>query len=209
MGVFNEIFGLDKEKVWRQFAKEINGNYIEGHYGKADKVEIVCNKWAIIFDTYAVSNPFSSRHETSGEFTIIKVPFFTHDKFQFSIKEKGILNSIGKLFGAQDIQIGDSEFDKRFVIKGNDENKLLLLFSNRKIMELISLQKNVALEVVDEEGFWGTKLPEGVFEITYVIDGVVTDIAHLKSLYDLFVELTNQFYSIGSSLDKEVILNKE
>ena len=201
----SEILGPGKEEVWRKFAEEINGKYIEGHYGQPDHIEVTHNKWTIIFDTYAVSNPFSSRQENVGEFTIIKVPFYTRDSFQFSIREKGIINGMGKLFGAQDIEIGDAAFDKKYIIKGNDENKLQLLLSNKKILELIHFQKRICLELVDDEGFWGTKLSDGVFEITFVATNVIKNMEQLRSLYNLFIELLNQLSHIGSVVDKEVV----
>jgi sensor c-di-GMP phosphodiesterase-like protein len=49
--------------------------------------------------------------------------------FRFAIYRKGFFSDLGKLMGMQDIEVGDPEFDEAFIIKGNDESKVVRFFS--------------------------------------------------------------------------------
>ena len=55
-----------------------------------------------------------------------------------------------------------------------------------KIRELIAAQKDIKFDVKDDEGWFGTKFPEGVDELHFAVAGVIKDVDRLKLLYDLF-----------------------
>ena len=60
----------------------------------------------------------------------------------FGISREDMFNRIGKLFGGQDIEIGDAAFDKTFLIKGSD------IFFIKKILntngkQLINNHQNI------------------------------------------------------------------
>ena len=67
----------------------------------------------------------------------------------------------------QDIEVGEPEFDEAFIIKGNDESRVVSLFSNSKIRQLIQAQPKIRLEVKDSEGWFGPKFPENVDELHF------------------------------------------
>ncbi|MCB9233518.1 MAG: hypothetical protein H6581_17815 [Bacteroidia bacterium] len=48
----------------------------------------------------------------------------------FKILKENFLTKIGKVFGGQDIQVGDPEFDKEFILKSNDEGFFTSLLSD-------------------------------------------------------------------------------
>ena len=102
----------------------------------------------------------------------------------------------------QDVEIGYPEFDEKFIIKGNDEAKLIELFSSDKIRELISSQDNIYLEVKNDEGWFGTDFPEGVDELYFQTMGVIKDIERLKSLYMLFALVLDKLCIMGSAYDE-------
>lgn len=66
----------------------------------------------------------------------MRAPFLNKDGLYFKISRQGFFDSIGKLFGMQDIEIGDPFFDEQFVIKGNNPEKIKLLFADGNIKEL-------------------------------------------------------------------------
>ena len=43
----------------------------------------------------------------------------------------GLFSPLGRALGMQDIEIGDAEFDRVFVLKGNDEAKVRQFFCRR------------------------------------------------------------------------------
>ena len=102
--------------------------------------------------------------------------------FRFTIYRRGFFSDLGKLLGMQDIEVGDPEFDEAFIIKGNDEDRVRVLFSNPKIRQLIQDQPKIRLTVKDSEGWFGPKFPENVDELHFEVVGVIKDVERLKQL---------------------------
>jgi hypothetical protein len=103
----------------------------------------------------------------------------------------------------QDIEVGHSEFDRAFVIKGTDPIKVHMLFGNAEIRRLLEAQPSISLEVKDDEGWFGTTFPEGVDELHFQVVGIIKDIERLKSLFDLFSETLNHLCHIGSAYEDD------
>ena len=196
MGLLKEIFGPSKEEVWKNLSDEIEADFIDGGFLRRDKIIAKVKEWVITIDTYTVSNG-----KTSTIFTRIRAPYINKDGFKFKIHRKGLFSGFGKFFGVQDIEVGFSEFDKDFIIKGNNNEKVSKLFSNSKIRELIQDQKDISLEVKDDEGWFGTEFPQGVDELYFQVYGVIKDLDRLKNLYYLFAEILNQLCIIDSAYE--------
>jgi len=70
--------------------------------------------------------------------------------FDLSLKREGGLSFIGKLFGVEDIQIGDPVFDGAFKIKTSDRNRLLALLTPSVRQGLFRLMASHPTTVVTE-----------------------------------------------------------
>jgi len=197
------LFGPSKNEIWKEFSKEIDAQYLERGFWKDSKVEAKVDNWTIVLDTYTVSTG-----KSSITYTRIRAPFVNENNFYFKIYRAGFFSEIGKKLGMQDIIIGYDEFDENFIIKGNDEKKVKKLFSNKRIRELIENQPKIILEIKEDEGRFGTRLPEDVTELYFSVVGVIKDIDRLKELFDLFGEVLSQLYEIGcaSKDDPEIEL---
>ena len=198
MGILRELFGPSKKEIWRSLSEQIGSEFKEGGFFSDDKVGAHVKDWTLTLDTYTVSTG-----KSSVTYTRMRAPYVNKDGFRFKIYRKGIFSDIGKFFGGQDIEIGFSEFDEDFIIKGNDEQKLRTLFANNKIRELIDLQPNICLEVKDDEGWFSTSFPEGVDELYFSVAGVIKDIELLKALFDLYGEVLNQMCIMGSAYEDD------
>jgi hypothetical protein len=102
----------DKINIWQKFANEINGTFTESYSWRSDSAVIEYKDWKIIFDNYKI---WSGKYST--DMTRIVVPIVLNDNFRFEIYREGFVRKIEKFFGAQDIEIGISDFDKAFTIK--------------------------------------------------------------------------------------------
>lgn len=196
MSVLREIFGPSKKEMWQELSKQIGSEFVEGGIFKGDKVVAHIKKWIITLDTYTVSDG-----KTSTTYTRMRAPYVNRDGIRFKIYKSGIFSGIGVALGMQDIEIGFPEFDKDFVIKGNDEQKLKELLGSKRIRELIELQPRFHMEVKDNEGWLGTSFPEGVDELYFSVPYVMKDLEQLKELFELFSEVLNQLCIIGSAYD--------
>ena len=198
MGILRQLFGPSQDEVWRQLCGEIGAEFVEGGFWRGNKVQARVKEWTVTLDTYTVSTG-----ETHVTYTRMRAPYVNKDGFRFTIYRKGWFSELGKRLGMQDIEIGDPEFDRDFIIKGNDEFKVLALFGNPRIRQLIQAQPSIELQVKDDEGWFSTSFPEGVDELYFQVVGVVKDVERLKSLYELFAETLNHLCHIGSAYEND------
>lgn len=188
------IFGPSKDEIWTQIAAGIGGEFIEGGFWGKDVLIYKHGEWQILLDTYVVSTG-----QSSYTLTRMRAPFMNRDGLYFKISRQGFLSSIGKFFGMQDIEIGNPFFDKQFVIKGNNPEKIKLLLADDRIKELCQLQPRIHLRIKDDEGRFGTDFPEGVDELYFECIGVIKETALLKALFGLFCLVLERLVQIDSA----------
>jgi hypothetical protein len=194
MGLLRELFGPSKKEIWKMLSDEIGSEFVEGGFFKADKVLVKHKDWIITLDTYTVSNG-----KSSTTYTRMRAPYVNVDGFKFSIYRSGIFTELGEFLGFHDIEIGDDDFDKSFVIKSSSENKVRELLSEPLLKELINGQSRFHLEIKDDEGWFGVSFPDGVDELCFVVPGVIKDIEQLKGLYEIFAQTLDRLCTIGAA----------
>jgi hypothetical protein len=155
-------FGPSKDEVWRQLSEEIGAEFVESGFWKGGKIQAHVGPWTVTLDTCTESSTDHSVH-----YTRMRAPYVNPEGFRFTIYRKGFFSDLGKLLGMQDIEVGEPDFDEAFIIKGNDEDRLRVLFSDPKIRQMIQDQPQIRLEVKDSEGWCGPKFPEDVDELHF------------------------------------------
>lgn len=95
--------------------------------------------------------------------------------------------------------IGYKEFDDTFVIKSNNEEKVKLLFANESIRSLMENQPHSNLQIKDNDGTRRKHFPDDVYELCFVVLGVIRDIERLKELYELFAKVLQELCNIGTA----------
>jgi hypothetical protein len=132
--------------------------------------------------------------------------FFTATgKFNFLIKRAGILSSIGKLMGMQDVSIGDSAFDADFTIKGSDEQQVKALFADAEIRKHMELQQHGLLAIRDDEGLFTPKFKADVDELYFQAPGHISNLEELVGISHLMVATLNRLAAIGAAKDEAVM----
>ena len=202
MGILKSNFGSSRDEIWRQLSVELSGKVkevglLKDFFGTTSKVEVRHGEWTITLDSYTAGGGKSG----TRYYTRMRAPYLNKDGFRFTIYEKSLFSGIGKFFGMQDVEVGFSQFDDAFIIKGNNEDKLKQLFRNSKIRELISCQSCIHFEVKDDEGWFGPGFPEGVDELYFQTPDTIKDIEQLKRLFDLFAEVLNHLCHINSAYE--------
>lgn len=198
MSFLRKVFGPSKDEIWRQLSAELGADFVERNFLRGSKVLARAGEWLITLDNYTVSTG-----HTHQSFTRIRAPYVNRDGFRFTIYRKGAFSDLAKRLGMQDVEVGYPDFDRDFIIKGNDEKKLRALFANQKIRRLIQAQPAIKLTVKDDEGWFGADFPEGVDELYFQVHGVIKDIERLKLLYELFAETLNHLCQIGSAYERD------
>lgn len=170
------ISGDNLDEVWRQLAADIDSNdlllqynVLINHLNKKVSLEIDIDPGGGFESGYQTTK-FSSNIQNS-----------TH--FQFAIHHQGFIDEIGKFFGMQDVITGFPEFDKKVIVKTNDEAKVKSIFSDEKV-------RNVFEDLTDFV-FHTTSFivpgsdSEGKFIELNIEDGI-TDPIMLREIYEAF-----------------------
>lgn len=198
MSFLRPLFGPSRDEIWGQLARDLGGDYNKGSLFKSAKVVARAGEWTVTLDTFVV--PAGKAHIP---FTRLRAPFVNPEGFRFSIGPQGAFSGVARFFGMQDIEVGHLPFDETFVVKGTDESRLRLLFGDYQLRQALEAQKDVHLEVCDDEGWFGPDFPEGVDELRLQVAGDLRDLARLKDLFHLFADTLHRLCAIGSAYEQD------
>jgi hypothetical protein len=196
MSKLRKLFGPSKQEIWQQLCSKTGADYVQGGFWKVDKVQATHAEWTITLDTFAVSTG-----KVTAVFTRLRAPYVNPDQFRFTVYRRGFFSDIAKWLGMQDIEVGHPDFDRDFIIKGTDEQKLRALFDNPRLRELIAAQPQIHFTVKDNEGLFGASFPADTDELCFTVPGVIKEVDRLKQLFDLFAETLDQLCGIGCAYE--------
>lgn len=197
-GWFRRVFGPSRSEVWNQVAEQIGGQFDKGGFWNGTAVRVRHGEWTVTLDSYAVSTG-----KTTMVFTRLRAPYVNPEGFRFTIYRRSIFSDLGKFMGMDDVEIGEPQFDKDFIIKGTDPEKLRQLFASAKLRELVEKQPRIHLKVQDHEGWFGPEFPPDTDELRFAVPGIIKDPERLRALFELFAEVLDQLCRIGSAYKTE------
>ncbi|APW59150.1 DUF3137 domain-containing protein [Paludisphaera borealis] len=188
-------FGPSQDEVWGRLSEEIGAQFMPGGFWKRAKVQKRVDQWTILLDTF--TRQHGQHHHVV--YTRLRAPFVNPDGFRFTVYRAGFLSGLGKYLGMQDVEIGDPEFDDAFVVKGNDESRLVDLFADPKLRELLASLPRMRVEVKDSEGWFGPSFPPDADELYFTTRGVLKDLDQLKGCFAVFSALLHRLCVIGAA----------
>ena len=185
LGVFAIIFFLPAAikshkktlVAWKSAANELG---LEGNDKKrliTGKVELKEGKQSIEckIHTYTVSHG-----KSSSTYTKFEAKFSQPFDLDLKIYSEGSFRKITKLFGAQDIQVLDEEFDKTFIVKGIGGNEMrYALTPERRAALLDAYQILPGFKVKDDK-------------VNYTKTGVVRKTEKLVSTMRVLIDLARE-----------------
>lgn len=132
--IYKDVFS--KKELWKDLAELYDGEFKIKQTISKDinslQLEIPYKNYIIVL-TETDTKPLKFETELK-----------LNRKFEFNISWENIVERILKLFGKQDIKVGDKEFDKKYLIQSN-EPKLIKKILNYKGMSKILLKHNLYL----------------------------------------------------------------
>lgn len=192
VSALRNVFGPSRKEIWLQMSEEIGGRYEEGGFWKGDKVTATHGDWTITLDKYFCA-------ASKMTYTRLRASYVNPEAFRFTIYRRGLFSDIAKWLGMQDVEVGNGEFDWKFIIKGNDTPRLKALFGQRKIRELILKQPRIHLTVEKKKGRRRVDFAESFYELRFHAVGIIKDRERLKGLFELFAQVLDQLCRMGAA----------
>jgi hypothetical protein len=119
-----------------------------------------------------------TRHsgKNSTTYTRIQLGVNNPSALSLAIYDENVLSKVGKALGVQDIQTGDDELDRRFIIKGQPEPVIASLFTSISLRQKLLEAHSVHVEVKGQQVYWQQR-------------GAESNADYLQSLFDLLSDL--------------------
>jgi len=156
VAIFFAAFGAYKrsEKTkfnWSEAANQLGLGYTPGglisEYNMSGEIE----GYNSTVHTYTVSRG-SGQNKSRTTYTKFQVFFPQSLDLGLVLKhESAVWGKVAKLGGAQDIQLGHSEFDSAFTIKGHDENEVRSFLTEDKRRIIMDVRRSFKKMVVTDQ----------------------------------------------------------
>jgi hypothetical protein len=196
MKLRSSVYGW--KSVWMDIADELKGEFVDGTSVVTAKLPIEAKPWQVTMQMH--SNALGKASET----TVIAVPYLARDPFKFALRSSSTAEEMAKVLGLQDIVIGNSEFDKAFIIQGTNPQQVKEFFGNAQLRDKILSQKSINLSIVDHNHkHFGIKPPVGHNVLLFVEKGAINSFERLTSLHELMIQSLERLCHIeAASEDK-------
>jgi hypothetical protein len=171
-----------RDDLWRRAAAQLGATFRFVGFWGLPEVQLQHRQWTIVLDIWKRGSIHVIRMRTR---------ILNRDGFWFSIYPQGVVSTARKWLGLQDVAVGHERFDGEFIIQGNDEAKLKVLFDNPRIRFLLESQPSVHFSIADREhSLWG--VPEGIDELCLTSGEEILEVAGLHRLFELFMETLDE-----------------
>ena len=194
------MFSSGSKAVWRQLVAEVGGEFIEGGLLGSDSVRAKFKQWTIFLDTYSESG-------RDTVYTRFIVPYQSLDGATWRIKRKGMeswianlpgLRQLGKLFAPPEIEVGDPDFQREFIINGTNSEKMVSMLAKQEIRRLIHRLQDPYFVATARDYQSGPR----ELRLYFQAPGMVEDLQQLKSVFELFEVTLDQLVAIGSASEE-------
>ena len=197
------MFAGTRKAVWQQLAHQIGGEYIDGEMLGRDTVMATHGIWTIRLEHY--TRP-SLSYSGGNAHTQVIAPYVSPDRFTWWVQNRSLgtwigdlpgLKQLGRVISLPKVEIGDPEFDGRFVTAGSSPDQVAALFARPEIRRLIQLQPKIYLDGKRRGGKWEAT----DFELGFQEAGTIFNLDRLRALVELFKVSLEQLVAIGSASD--------
>jgi hypothetical protein len=161
-----------RRHAWNKLAARAGLTFVPGSFWRTPTVTGTYRGHALTLDTFTRS----SRHSAARDNRII---LFINNRanLYLALYEKTFVSKIGKFLGMRDIQIGDDEFERRFMIKGHPENGVTRLLGDSKLRARIMAARSFNVEVIGQELHFEERYCNLDLDYTQSLFDLLTDIA--------------------------------
>ncbi len=174
METIHELNGANDNNIWKSIADDLATN--DFSYNAVLKKEGITTVLTIDVDP---GSGFAGGYAFTN--FAAKVSYATG--FKFALHHEAFLDEVGKFFGMQDVVIGYPEFDKKVVVKTNDEQQVKSFFADERLrtpwQSLQHFNLHTSGHTDDEDGI----------QLKLDIEDAITNMEELRSLYNGFLKV--------------------
>ena len=127
----------------------------------------------------------------------IKCKLNVNHKFEFSISYEDRIEKLLKLFGQQDIQIGDEIFDKKYLIQGNDIDLIKKVLNKGEIKRILLLNNVFSYNCIYYKN-------DEAIQLASLVSRTINSKSELFELFKLFCLTIDEMEEL-SIIKKELI----
>ena len=117
--LFHRATAVRTKQTWEELARLVDGTFVPagGPWSQPTPPMVECTVQGldVVVDSYVASIGRASLVHTRAR---LQVPTLADRTVKIS--REGLLASVGKLFGTQDVQVGEARYDDGFLIKASD-----------------------------------------------------------------------------------------
>ncbi len=184
MSELKKSFADARESVWAELWESLGGVYLNRDGWRQDKLMVEHGHWRVTLDFHA----HGGYHSYAG-YTRLRAAFENPEGFRFKVTPQGLLERVGKLLGLQDVESGDPEFDRAFVVQSNDEERVKGIIDDELLRSFLRQEPQAFVGLVEPHGDTSERYPDGMDEVLMEVPGKVTDTERLERLYLTFARL--------------------
>lgn len=188
-------FEVFSEPVWTDLTAALAR---QGANWDGSAVRIAHGPFVVTLDLHAELAGHASHCTTR-----LRAAFRNADGFRFRVERQGLLTTLATWLGAEDLEIGDTEFDRAFRLHGNQPAELRRLLADPALRSQLLASRIERIEIQDDEGWFGPEFPEGVDELRLELEERVIDLVALQFHYRLFARLLDRLCAIGSAYEDD------
>lgn len=208
MVLFRALFGHPLIEEWKEAAAKLGAEFSEEGFGNGNLIRYQYGPWEMILDSHL---PFSNNdvHRHSR----VRVLWLADTETYLRVTPAGLLSGFNTWLGAQDLQIGDAEFDRDFVIKGNDAEKARLFFQDESLKQLIRALSGFSQMSFESHIYYAENNPfrdRDLFvqlypdkpylhfhELVFDCYGIVREFDNIKRMFDLCATALDHLTVLG------------
>ncbi|HEV7890969.1 MAG TPA: hypothetical protein VGP08_10030 [Pyrinomonadaceae bacterium] len=196
MGSAVEVPERVGEESWEEFCARVDGA-VAG-YLRGVPARVRYKNWCVMLDTNVV--PAGA---AAAVVTRMRAPYATRGAFRFKLQRRDLLDALARRLRVHTSETGQTDFDRKFVVRSEDDARVRSLFEDPAIRGLIQSQPAINLEARGGDGPFGASLPEGVDELVLRAPGFLTDAARLRKLFALFALILDRLCAMDSACTDE------
>jgi hypothetical protein len=181
-----------REAVWARLGKELGGEFTNQKGWAKDHVQIQHENWHVTLD-FEVHAGYRSEYIHTRFHSPVRP-----SAFRVTVFHQDLIHTVGRLFGMQDLQIGDTALDRTFVVQSTDKEKVRQLFQNAELRRLMIEEPDLEIRLRIPSVSEPTESCVEWDEFSLQVPGIVEDMPRLRRLFDVFAHLLHALQKEGA-----------